>query len=155
MESNIPPAQSFTNPAEQKRIPTRLKALSFLLGAAYVISLFLPSSTDSGDGNGLLVLMMGWIGPLVGIFSWYANPLWVGALHALLLEKYKRAVLLSVISILLGSQYFVMYLLNIKTSFIDSERVVEPGSGYWLWMLVLVLTCIFSVAELLSKDEKR
>ena len=155
MEPITQPTQIPTNVSEQKKIPFRLKIVAGLLFVAYAISLYLPASTNPGDGNGLLVLMMGWLGPITGTFSWYANPFWVGAVNALLYEKYSRAIQFSLISILLASQYFVMYFLNIETSFIDSSRVVEPGSGYWLWVLVLVSTCIFSVVEYFSADNQK
>lgn len=133
--------------------PARLKVLVLIFCGVWTASLFLPSSTDSGDGNGLLVLMMGWAGPLVGVFSWYANPIWLVSLSYFLKENYKKAAQFSSIALVLASQYFLMYILNIKTSFIDSSRVVEPGSGYWVWVLAFVGTLIFSLAEMLSIEK--
>jgi hypothetical protein len=133
----------------KNKLPTEIKIVILI----YIISLFLPSSTEPRDGTGFLVLMIGWLAPLQLIFSWYANPFWIAAIFSFKMTEYKKASIFSGISLVLASQYFLMYVFDIKTSFIDSERVIIPFIGYYVWVLALVSTFIISIFNLFKSKK--
>jgi hypothetical protein len=124
------------------------KYIIFALIAIWLFSLTLTGIEDGGDSStpGYVILMIGIMGPLQGIFSWYANPCALFAIRYLFNNKFKEALYLSFASILLGLQAFMFQGRNI--SYIDSEGPFGTlAIGYYVWMLALVLLfilCLFN-----------
>jgi hypothetical protein len=102
---------------------------------------------------GYRILLMGFLGVLVGQFAWFANPL---MLLALLLSTFKKrlaSMILSVSSIALGLQSYVLEAVPFNESSMDSDNlnfVDHLGRGFYLWMGSLVT---FSVYCLLRKED--
>ncbi len=147
MNNIISQENSNVSPIKNK-MPTYIK----ILIAFYVISLFLPSDTKGSD-IGLAALVIGWLGLFQGIFAWYANPLWIFAVNALRDKKYKSAVFFSMSSVVLALQVILMLSMDWKVNFIDSEYVIVPGVGYYLWLSVLIATFLTSLYFFI-KDKK-
>jgi hypothetical protein len=71
---------------------------------------------------GYRILLMGFLGALVGVFAWFANPLMLLALLLSTLNKHLAAMILSVSSLALGVQSYML------------EAVPFDESSMELWM---------------------
>jgi hypothetical protein len=111
---------------------------------AYVASLFLPGILTSSQAlHGIYILWNGWMGPLVGEFAWYANPLFLLAAWLILRDRVNPARICAFLSLALG-----------LTSFFAKEWWFNEGSGtpiqsldlgFYVWLLSLTLMAMASL----------
>jgi hypothetical protein len=93
--------------------------------------------------DGYEILLTGFLGVLVGVFAWFANPL---MLLAVLLSTFKKrlaSIILSVAAIALGLQSYALKAIPFNESSMDPGNlnfVDHFGLGFYLWMASL-LTC--------------
>lgn len=121
----------------------------FIVGivAIWLCSLALPGIVDSSPVPGIYILVVGILGPLQAVFSWYANPCALFAIRYLLRHKYKEALNTSFIAILLGLQALIIPADSLNISGSDVDNYFTLGIGYYVWMLALVLLfilCLFN-----------
>lgn len=125
----------------------QLRTAMFLISIAFFISslLLVPIQTTANKEPviGFAFFMWGWLGPLDGVFAWYANPFlglaWVNFLGG----KISLAVRKGIWSTLL----IATFLLH-KSILLDEgggrAQIVTYKLGYWLWLLSpisLLLAC--------------
>ena len=122
------------------------KAMLILSIALFVASLFLvPIQTTANKEAviGLFLFLWGWLGPLDGVFAWYANPLLFLAWFSFSDGRTTSAVQKGICSALLASTYLLH-----KSILLDEgggrAMIVSYNLGYWLWLaspIVLLLAC--------------
>lgn len=116
----------------------------------YGVSLLLPGLI-SGEGTmyGYQVLQIGWLGIFTGVFSWYGYIL--GIVVFILLRKGKSIAALkySVVSLFLGLQALYLQMTNAQVTVSEGggsdswvNNMGELSTGYYLWILVLILLVI-------------
>jgi len=127
-------------------------AWSFLL---FVTACFNPVFVGGGNGEGLLCLIFGAFGIvisplfLIELFSgnfdygylwnfvWLANPLYVVVIFLLCKSKYKPAIKISGLSLLLASSF--IFCNRLVTSESGSPREIGAKDiGYYLWLSAFV-----------------
>lgn len=134
------------------------KYLLYLALLCYMLSLFLPAIVYKPDDlglagyvshyNGVELLFFGWLGVFVteplGAAAWAANIFGLGALIYISEGKYKNALILSMLAILIALLAFI-----VKTTIVDEAvnyiYVDHLGMGYVMWELsfiVLVFFCL-------------
>lgn len=137
---------------------------SFILAGSFVLyatSLTLPAIVAvSGDASsfgavstyhGYSALLLGWSVALMGIFSWFANPLYWFALVFVGINMPKGALISSLLAFVLGLQAFMF------TSFPSGaigreiyDSVDHLASGYYVWMASFALLGIYSLIKLIG-----
>ena len=115
--------------------------ISFVAGLTLLsITCFVVSLTQVGymidgapySGRGIELFLKGWLGPLKGIFAWYANPLLFAAWVAIQQRQKTLAISFSLLSLLLICSFF----LHTRTTTLFDAEVFITGYalGFWLWL---------------------
>ena len=103
-------------------------------------------SPVAASDYGYNILLTGFLGVLVGVFAWFANPL---MLLALLLSTFKKRVaslVLAVFSIALGLQSYMLEAVPFNESSMHPDNlnfVDHLGRGFYLWMGSLVTFSVY------------
>jgi hypothetical protein len=126
--------------------------------ALFITSLFLVPyqiSVPKDPTIGLFLLLFGWLGPLDGIFAWYANPLLFLAWN-----NFRRGKTVAALQKAVGSAVLASTFLFHKTILIDEggggATIVSRDLGYWLWLaspIALLLACTLSLKPSHSIDQ--
>jgi hypothetical protein len=126
-----------------------LIALALWLG-----SLLLPAVTlHGGIGRqtetdpGYVILLIGWLGPLIGQFGWFANPFLLWMIALLLLE---RPVGMIPGLIVLGLAMHSFWWMEMP---LDAElmHVTERHAGFYLWIGCAVLLGTISICKRIAE----
>lgn len=102
---------------------------------------------------GYRVLLSGFLGVFVGVFAWFATPLMLLALLLSTLRKRLAAMILSVASIALGLQSYMLKAIPFNESSMDPGNlnfVDHLGSGFYVWTASLGM---FSASCFLKKED--
>lgn len=100
------------------------------------------AASDYGFG----ILLMGFLGVFVGVFAWFANPLMLLALVLAMSRKRLAAMILSVSSIALGLQSYMLEAVPFNESSTDPSNlnlVDHLGPGFYLWMGSLLMLSVY------------
>lgn len=132
-----------------------LKHLSIWISVAlYVACLGLPayysgSTHDSAISLGLL--MIGFLGPFFGHYSWFANLFYLFAL--IFFGKPKLSALLGVLALILG----LSFLFHSQISFGEGGpvRIIGYGYGYYLWIMAIGLIPIGQFLKVYFEEPSR
>lgn len=121
-----------------------LPAFPFGAAAVYAAAMALPALAIPGVGtySGLDVLFEGWQGVRAGVFAWFANPLFIGAVLLALGDYRRTAGSLSGIGLVLALTSFAAVDLAAQ----NGVALPELGylTGFYVWLgaqLVLVVWC--------------
>lgn len=103
-----------------------------------------PRAWSSGFG----LLAVGWLGVLVGVYSWLANPTLLIAWLAMWSPNYKRySIGASAIALLLALSFLLHESLMTDEAG-NRSRVTGYGIGYWLWIGSMALALVGSCSWL-------
>ncbi|WP_175239053.1 MULTISPECIES: hypothetical protein [Burkholderia cepacia complex] len=139
------PSTSATAPVRPPmgRATTVLLAISVLF---YLVAMFTaPFRTGAPAphpwADGWQVLLTGWMGVLVGIYAWLANPL-VFAAWLLTAKRYRaQAVVLAGLALLFGMSFLSQHQIAV-----DEAGNVEPvhldAIGYWCWLASFAVAAV-------------
>jgi len=105
-----------------------------VIGVVWLASLALPALRIAGapEMSGFDVLRQGWQGARAGVFSWYANPLWLFALLASLFGYFRTAGVLSGFAIVLALTSFAAQGLAANSGTAVPE--LSLAFGFYLWL---------------------
>ncbi|MGO1003293.1 hypothetical protein [Lysobacter sp. CA196] len=128
----------------ERRVIKKFLALSLL---AFVVCLVLPAytvqSASSQMHSGLAYekLLMGFLGPLIGVFEWYANPaLFLSWL--LLWKKHFIAGGIFAAAALATAGAFLFRHEIIVNEAGHSGAIISKDIGYWLWIASIAIALI-------------
>jgi hypothetical protein len=121
----------------------------------FLAAFFFPGfyhGQPSEPSSSIALLLTGWLGPIAGYFSWYANPLY---LLALILRRTKRIALLSLelISLLLALS-FLLYRKIIVSEAPTFDLITEYGWGYYFWILAIAVLYFGDLSRDLNAKKK-
>ena len=110
----------------------------------YILCLCFPAfyvSETREPNYALTMLAIGWLGPLDGHFSWYANIFYM---LALIFFKREGSVPLLILSIMLAFSFLL------KSKILRDEGggtsdITAYGVGYFLWIASIVMLCLARV----------
>lgn len=112
--------------------------------ACYVMSLMLPAYDNGHVTNGGEALAMGWLGPLDGHFSWYANLFYFWAL-----AKYRhknKNLIPAFIGLALSTSF--MFASDIFHDEGIGDRPIRALEwGYFLWVMAMLLLTLALVQQ--------
>ncbi len=113
----------------------------------YIVSLFMTAAvaTNGEIINGLFLLLFGWAGIIAGVIAWYANPLYIISIILLLCKKYKAALILLVISVVIALQSFIGIPME------NFYNQGTPSTGFYLWELSFIIVTIHTLKMFLSE----
>lgn len=97
---------------------------------------------------GYKVLVLGWAGVLVGSFGWIANPLYLVSIAYVIRRKPISCFLLCVALILAISSFIFK---NLSTSGVSNEYIKYFLTGFWYWLVSLLLMFIASIVATTTK----
>lgn len=90
---------------------------------------------------GLRILVLGWMGILVGQFAWLANPLWVVGLCLLAFRKWSAAAIVSGLSLLFALNTLALFVMPLPAdeASVNKTSLVQFRIGFYFWLASLVL----------------
>ena len=110
----------------------------------YLLGLFTPALILQGEGDtvwfGFRVLVIGWLGLLIGQFGWLANfPFLIGMI-LLLCRRWVGALLCAVLALLLALNTFLLYRQNIPVDEAATryQNLDHLSYGFYLWLLSIL-----------------
>ena len=127
----------------------RVGVYAFILfvAAALTPAFYVCVSDDSQRAHGiagLVPLLLGWLGPTEGVFSWYANPFLIAAI--IFLRRNRTPPLwMSAPGLLLVLTAFVPFSFPINEAG-PAWPVCGLGIGYFLWLGTAFLVFAASIA---------
>lgn len=143
MINDPPGVQPPPLPEAPPRRPWILAALTLVI---YAISLFPPALylENEADWTGGAVLLMGWLGPLIGQFGWLANLPWFVALVLLIFRQWASAFILSLFAFLVGfsSLTIVHKEMLLDEGGVNKAVVMGLGPAFYVWMAALALPAL-------------
>ena len=151
------PHASISPPPRHSRhpIPTSRQLVLVAL-VLWLISLALPFFVSPEDADlrnvtlGYHVLLLGWLGPLLLIFSWYANPLFLFACLKLLLTKRSAGFTAGLAVVLAVSFLFYPGIPHYPST----EQVIGYGWGAYIWYSAILLAPVAARARRLEQDDR-
>ena len=118
----------------------------------WISSLILPAVTECSDGRfwpepGWSILLLGWLGPLIGQFGWFANltMLWV---TFRLIFQYPAGFLPGVLGFALALTSF-FWTGTPGTGDGPTGTICQHNSGFYVWMACAALLCTMVFFELI------
>ena len=116
-------------------------AVCAVLAALWATSLGLAAIRIDGgpELDGLEVLLQGWRGATVGVYAWYANPLFLGALLAAVVRQPLAAGIASGAGLVLALTSFAAS--NLAQSTGGEAPELALGGGFYVWLLPQVVLC--------------
>jgi hypothetical protein len=133
-------------PAQMNRTPSRrssiiaLRALALASAVLFVASLFGNAYCIDEAGNvrvwmpSYLLLLIGWLGPAVGVFAWLANPALVIAWIAMVAGASSEEAICPAMAALLLALSFLLHRTITVNEAGHFDRITGYGWGYWLWL---------------------
>lgn len=111
-----------------------LSVLLFLLACA-TPCLEMSQKSDP-TWYGLRILVLGWMGVLVGQFAWLANPLWLLGLITFALRKWRVALIALGASLLFAANTLLLFVMPLPAdeSNINHTSLVRLRIGFYLWL---------------------
>lgn len=90
---------------------------------------------------GLQILVMGWLGILVGQFAWLANPLWLAGLLFFAFRKWMAALILSGLALVFALNTFTMFVTELPADEggMNTFHLVRLRIGFYLWLASLAV----------------
>lgn len=137
-----------------------LRAFVLLASAVpFLTACFAPALVFKASGgaietwSGAEALGMGWLGPLLGLFGWLANPLALLALLLVALGLYRSAAVCALLACGVSLDTFRLYGQAIPADE-ASARTLELqalGWGVWAWFASLAVPLLGSVGLALAR----
>ena len=127
--------------------------LFFVISALYLYSLCLPGIVDPVAMYGWQILQWGWISA-PAIISWYANPLLWATLIVANTRFKKTAILLSIVTVLVGLQALPFQGTKLIRGFSLAGTPGYFAAGYYVWLIVLLLTVGYALMSVYCDKHK-
>ena len=139
---------------------------AFLLIACslpYLIACALPVAVSCVNQNGkpeqfsgLWLLSIGWMGPLLGQFAWFANVFNIGAVASLLVGSYRTSIGFSIITLLVSLDTFAWH---VQEVYLDEGGVHKCtldslSAGAYFWFLALLAPLFLSLCMMRSEKKE-
>jgi len=85
---------------------------------------------------GLRILVLGWMGILVGQFAWLANPLWAFGLVAVAFRKWTLALVMLGLSLLFALNTLLLFGISLPADEgnVNHTSLVRLRIGFYLWL---------------------
>lgn len=120
-----------------------INAFLFLSLLAFVVCLPLPAFTMTGNGYtysnpSYEKLISGWLGPVIGVWEWYANPTLLFSWLLLRKKYFAFGAISATASLLVASAFLFRHTMIINEAG-HSGTIVSKDIGYWLWILSIVI----------------
>lgn len=125
--------------------------------AAPVAVVCVTTSGKPQEFSGLWLLGIGFLGPLLGQFAWYANVSNVAAVGALLMRNYRTSIGFSILTLLLSCDTFAWFKQEVYLDEGGVNRCLLQsfGLGSFFWLLSLLAPLIIAVASVRSQSAAR
>ncbi len=120
----------------------------------YLIACALPVAVNCVNQNGkpeqfsgLWLLSIGWMGPLLGQFAWFANVFNIGAVASLLSGSYRTSIGFSIITLVVSLDTFAWL---VQEVYLDEGGVHKCtldslSAGAYFWFLALLAPLFLSL----------
>jgi hypothetical protein len=103
--------------------------------------------------SSLALLLVGWLGFIDGVFSWFANPFLLLAWVQFIRKKYSYAILCSFIAVMLIITFQLHETITVNEGGTRS-KIIGYGSGYWLWLSSSIVSFVASIFAIFSIEAK-
>jgi hypothetical protein len=141
------PAQA-PKPSWRGRLVVLFTCLAFFLTACACPALVFKNTNGSTEAMyGFSVLVVGWLGILVGQVAWYANFVIGLSLIFLLFRRWLTAALLALVAVAIAADTLLLFSKEIPADEggVNKMYLVHIGPGFYFWvasMLVVVVGAI-------------
>lgn len=119
------------------------------IALVWMLSLALPAIEVSGGPtlSGFELLLRGWEGASRGVFAWFANPLFIGALALTLARRDGAAGVVSTLALALGLTSFATEAVIGRVQPVPELTLL---AGFYVWLAALAALCAFCLRAWLA-----
>ncbi len=102
-----------------------------------------------------MVLFLGWMGPLVGQFAWYANPLLLLGMITFMFRKWIATLVFIVLTLLMAANTFLLFFQEVPAdeAGVNMLMLQNLHIGFYLW-IASTLTIGIGAVILLRAEAK-
>jgi hypothetical protein len=104
---------------------------------------------------GLRILVIGWLGILVGQFAWLANSLWLAGIVFFVFRKWMATMIFSGLSLLFALNTFTMFVSELPADEggVNKFHLVHLRIGFYSWLTSLLV--LFAGALVMKIQARR
>ncbi|ALN64567.1 putative membrane protein [Lysobacter antibioticus] len=114
---------------------------------AFIVCLVLPAytvgsaSSEMHSGLSYEKLLMGFLGPLIGVFEWYANPALLLSWLLLWKKHFIAGAIFAAVALVTGGAFLFRHEIIINEAG-HSGTILSKDVGYWLWIASMAIALI-------------
>lgn len=107
----------------------------FGLACASPTLIFLRNGTSDETWAGYMVLFLGWMGPFIGQFAWYANPLLFLGMITFIFRKWLATLVFIVLTLLMAANTFLLFFQEVPAdeAGVNMLTLQNLHIGFYLW----------------------
>lgn len=119
-------------------------SILFFLACVFPALEFRRNENGIETWPGFQILIIGWMGMLIGQFAWFANPFLLGAALSLFLKRRRACVICAGLALLISLHTFALFGTTVPADEggvgkLFLQRVRE---GTWLWLASIVVMLV-------------
>jgi hypothetical protein len=146
-ESTIPVSAVPRRSGMVRFIVLAVSLFLFGLACASPTLIFLRNDTTEETWAGYMVLFLGWMGPLVGQFAWYANPLLLLGMITFVFRKWIATLVFIVLTLLMAANTFLLFFQEVPAdeAGVNMLTLQNLHLGFYLWIASILTIGIGAV----------
>jgi hypothetical protein len=124
-----------------------ISVVLFGLACASPTLIFLRNGTSDETWAGYMVLFLGWMGPFIGQFAWYANPLLFVGTITFLFRKWIATLVFIALTLLMAANTFLLFFQEVPADEAGVNMLVLQNLhiGFYLWIASILTIGIGAV----------
>jgi hypothetical protein len=134
---NTAPGSAVSHPSGKARlIVLAVSIVLFALACASPTLIFLRNGTSDETWAGYMVLLLGWLGPFIGQFAWYANPVLFVGMITFLVRQWVATIVLIALSLLMAANTFLLFFQGVPAdeAGVNMLTLQNLHIGFYLWI---------------------
>ena len=146
---SIPPSDAITSSESRlpvSTVPRRsgmarfivlaVSLVLFALACASPTLIFLRNGTSDETWAGYIVLLLGWLGPFLGQFAWYANPLLFVGMITFLVRQWVATIVLIALALLMAANTCLLFFQEVPAdeAGVNMLTLQNLHIGFYLWI---------------------
>jgi len=135
-ESTVP-VSTIPRPSGMARfIVLAVSLVLFALACASPTLIFLRNGTSDETWVGYMVLLLGWLGPFIGQFAWYANPLLFVSMITFVVRQWVATIVLIALTLLMAANTFLLFFQEVPAdeAGVNMLTLQNLHIGFYLWI---------------------
>ena len=135
-ESTMPASAVPRRSGVARFIVLAVSLVLFGLACASPTLIFLRNGTTDEPWAGYMVLFLGWLGPFIGQFAWYANPVLFVSMITFLVRQWMATLVLIALTLLMAANTFLLFFQEVPAdeAGVNMLTLQNLHIGFYLWI---------------------